>query len=349
MNGVVPQISVVICSLNGATKIGTCLAAIQRQTLGRDVEVVVVDDGSADETAKVVQRLGFRVLRHATNRGLSAARNTGIRATSAPIIAFTDDDCIPADDWLERVVAEYDDPRILAVGGTVAPFTTDNALLRYLEANNPLAPVEIERTVSSSVLYRAYLYMRRNAVAPVASGRRDVYSLVGANFSVRREHLDLIGLFDERITFGGDEEDVCRRLLLAIPNGRLVYSPAAIVAHDYNPHVRDTLRRSYAYGKGSARAFLKNSHQFPTVFPLPAAVLACSVLGLWHRAAFKVAAALPLLAFPRWPVEALRRRSIEPIGYAYIQMLQETASDVGFAHSFARLRREYMGARGDTQ
>ncbi len=343
----VPDVSVVVCSYNGASKIAACLDALSRQTRLSSAEIIVVDDGSSDATAAIAAQYDVEVLRHRTNRGLSAARNTGIRHSRAAVIAFTDDDCVPADDWLDSILAEYVNDRILGVGGTVAPLLTSNALLRYLEANNPLAPVEVERTVSSSVLYRAYLYCRRNSIAPSSQGRRDVYSLVGANFSARRDVLDAIGLFDERITFGGDEEDVCRRLRLRFPNGRFVYSPNAVVLHDFDPTVRDTLRRSYAYGKGSARAFLKNRNQFPTVFPLPAVVAALLVAGVWRRPALTIAAALPLAAFPRWPVEAVRFRSAEHVGFAYLQLLQETASDIGFARSWSSLRLQYASANGD--
>ena len=186
--------------------------------------------------------------------------------------------------------------------------------------------------------------MRRNATAPANDGKRAVYSLVGANFSARRCVLDAIGLFDDRITFGGDEEDVCRRLRARFPDGWLVYSPDAVVYHDFDPQVRDTLRRSYAYGKGSARAFLKNPAQFPTVFPLPALVVALLGFGMWKRPAALVAGALPLVVFPRWPLEAVRNRRVEFLGYSYIQLLQEAASDVGFARSFAQLRSEYRSA-----
>ena len=337
----IPVLSVVVCSYNGASKLAKCLEALDRQTIRDSIEIIVVDDGSTDGTASIARQFDVDVVVHEANCGLSMARNTGIRRSRAAIVAFTDDDCVPADNWLESVLIEYRDQSVLGVGGTVAPLSTDGALLRYLEANNPLAPVEVERTVSSSVAYRAYLYMRRNAKAPKDDGRRSVYSLVGANFSARRCVLDAIGLFDDRITFGGDEEDVCRRLRAHYPEGRLVYSPAAMVYHDYDPHVRDTLRRSYAYGKGSARAFLKNPQQFPTVFPLPVAVVALAAVGFWKRSAAGLACVLPLVAFPRWPLEAVRNRRIEFLGYSYIQLLQEASSDVGFARSFAQLRSEY--------
>ena len=85
------DLSVVICSLNGAAGVDRCLHALAAQ---KDVElqVIVVDDGSTDDTSGIARERGATVIRHETNRGLAAARNTGIRAASAPVVAFLDDD-----------------------------------------------------------------------------------------------------------------------------------------------------------------------------------------------------------------------------------------------------------------
>ena len=98
-----PQISVVVCTYRRAEKLTACLDALARQTIRDRVEVIVVDDGPDDATAAVASRHDVRLIRHPQNRGLAAARNTGIEAATAPIVAFTDDDCVPADDWLEAL------------------------------------------------------------------------------------------------------------------------------------------------------------------------------------------------------------------------------------------------------
>lgn len=78
------------------------VASACSQTPSPPVEVIVVDDGSADETAAVAERLGARVIRHPRNRGLAAARNTGVEAASCDWVALLDSD----DEWLPHHLAE---------------------------------------------------------------------------------------------------------------------------------------------------------------------------------------------------------------------------------------------------
>ncbi|RPJ75440.1 MAG: glycosyltransferase family 2 protein, partial [Acidobacteria bacterium] len=92
-----PLVSVVIPAYNAAAMIGDALRSVFAQTF-TDFEVVVVDDGSTDDTARVVEALGAGVVRliRQANRGPAAARNAGIAASTAPLIAFLDAD----DEWL---------------------------------------------------------------------------------------------------------------------------------------------------------------------------------------------------------------------------------------------------------
>src|SRR5260370_22075600 len=149
-----PDISVVVCPYSRATKLPRSLEALSRQTVGERAEVIVVDDGSTDTTAQVARAYEVKLLRHAGNQGLAAARNTGVQASRAPIVAFTDDDCVPAPDWLELLLPAYERPEALAVGGTVNPLQTGSLLHPYISAVNPLAPQEPDLRRGYSVPHR---------------------------------------------------------------------------------------------------------------------------------------------------------------------------------------------------
>src|SRR5207249_25305 len=85
-----PRVSVVVCTHNGARTIRDCCEGMRRLDYP-DLEVIVVDDGSTDATAAIVQEYGFRLIRTA-NRGLASARNTGFLVASGEIIAYLDDE-----------------------------------------------------------------------------------------------------------------------------------------------------------------------------------------------------------------------------------------------------------------
>lgn len=104
---VVPLVSVIIPTFNRARVLGRAIASVMAQTFS-DYELIVVDDGSADDTGEVVSRLGGRArFIRQDNRGVSSARNTGIRASRGDLIAFLDSD----DEWLpsklEKQVSLY--------------------------------------------------------------------------------------------------------------------------------------------------------------------------------------------------------------------------------------------------
>ena len=94
-------VSVVIPAYNRAHMLPRALESVAAQAPARPAEVIVVDDGSADDTAEVAKRLGASVLRHPRNMGLSAARNTGVEAAGQPWIALLDSD----DEWLAHHLA----------------------------------------------------------------------------------------------------------------------------------------------------------------------------------------------------------------------------------------------------
>src|SRR5580658_4182092 len=119
------ELAVVICSLNGEAGVSRSLDALGKQTIHGRLEVIVVDDGSTDRTSGVARAHGAVVIRHRVNRGLAAARNSGVRAATAPIVAFLDDDCEPEPEWAERLVAGYCDG-VIGVGGPVVPNGPDS-------------------------------------------------------------------------------------------------------------------------------------------------------------------------------------------------------------------------------
>lgn len=331
-------ISVVVCSRNGAEGVHRCLLALHEQTIRPRIELIVVDDGSTDSTSDVARTHGAIVIRHDHSRGVSAARNSGIRAASAPIVAFLDDDCEPSPTWADRLLAAYDHESVLAVGGTLSVPEPSGILLNYLVRNNPLDPQEEDLERSGGITYRFLLYIRRQWKAPRRAGRRKVHSFPSANMSVRRSALTAVGGFDERIRFGSEDEDLCLRLLRAFPQCGLIFEPGAQVVHHFRRSLRDTLRRSHAYGRGSALMYRKWPDVHLTFFPFPVVVLATVMLSFRFPLLVAADLLLPHLFYPRGLRAAVADHDTRCLLDAYLHLAQETLDDIGVIEGLWRFR-----------
>lgn len=202
-----PQVSVV-CSTHGrADLLPRLIRSLEAQTLPlEDFEVVIVDDASPDDSAAVLDELAarselrLRVLRHRTNRGAAAGRNTAWRAAGASRIAFTDDDCTPAPGWLAAGVSALDSGRDVFVVGPTEPDPNELHLLRR-PFSRSLEVVEPRFFETCNVFYR-------------------------------RDDLEALGGLDERFRTGEDT-DLGLRMLAA--GRRVVWEPAAKVRHRVRP------------------------------------------------------------------------------------------------------------------
>ncbi|WP_419805476.1 glycosyltransferase family 2 protein [Terriglobus sp.] len=127
--------TIVIPTYNGATRIGHCLQSLLAQTADKNIEILVIDDGSTDNTVEIVQRFGLVRVVSQSNAGPAAARNRGAQEAHGEVLLFTDDDCIPFPDWVEAMLAPFTDPAVVGVKGiyrtTQAQLTARFVQLEY--------------------------------------------------------------------------------------------------------------------------------------------------------------------------------------------------------------------------
>ena len=124
-----PLVSVVIPTRDRARRLEAALASLRAQTL-RDFEVIVVDDGSADDTPAVLARFAeVRVVRRHGGGGPGAARNAGWPLARAPLVAFMDDDCVAEPGWLEAGLAAWDGVAERFVQGSTTPLEDELAAM----------------------------------------------------------------------------------------------------------------------------------------------------------------------------------------------------------------------------
>jgi len=218
-----PRISVVVCSCNGGRTIRDACEGLRRLDYP-DYEVIVVDDGSNDDTAAIAGQYDVRLIR-TPNRGLSSARNTGLAAATGEIVAYLDDDAYPDPHWLTYLAATFLSTSHVGVGGpNIAP--AGDGPIAECVARAPGGPVHVLVT------------------------DREAEHIPGCNMAFRTAFLEAVGGFDSRFRSAGDDVDVCWRL--QDRGWTLGFHPAAVVWHHRRNSVRTYWRQQIGYGRAEA-------------------------------------------------------------------------------------------------
>lgn len=262
-----PKVSVIVCSYNGSKTLGDCLRALDRVRYP-DFEIVLVDDGSKDNTQQIVktwleergtlpstplsaesgqviiegqpvanpqpgdpQRLPDFVSIIQPNMGLSYARNAGAWSARGDVFAYTDSDCMPDPDWLYYLIGTLISGDYAGVGGpNISP-----PAVNWIQAAVAAAPGGPSHVLLTDVVAE---------------------HVPGCNMAFWRWAFSGVGGFDPEYRKAGDDVDFCWRLQ---SNGGVVaFSPSAIVWH----YRRFTLKafRSQQEGYGEAEAMLRFKH-----------------------------------------------------------------------------------------
>ncbi|PYM21672.1 MAG: glycosyl transferase, partial [Candidatus Rokuibacteriota bacterium] len=218
-----PRISVVVCSYNGARTIRDCLDGLE-QLAYPDYEVIVVDDGSTDSTAAIACQYDYRLIR-TENRGLSNARNTGLKAATGEIVAYIDDDAYPDPHWLTYLAAWFLNTSHAAMGGPNLAPPGDGPIAECI-ARAPGGPVH------------------------VLLSDCEAEHIPGCNMAFRKDCLEAVGGFDPQFRTAGDDVDVCWRLQER--GWTLGFSPAAMVWHHRRNSLRTYWKQQIGYGRAEA-------------------------------------------------------------------------------------------------
>jgi glycosyltransferase involved in cell wall biosynthesis len=200
-----PFISVVIPVWNSPDLLAKCLAAIAAQTYPRDrYEVLVVDNGSTDETDAVARSFSFVTLLTEPIASSYRARNRGLQSARGDYVAFTDADCIPSPQWLAAAArAAHQNPQAAILAGQIEMFRADAADNRACEKYESAFDFDQAAHASGGVC------MTANWLSP------------------RKTLLDFGG-FRQDLKSGGDW-DLCRRIRSA--GEPIVYVPEMLVSH----------------------------------------------------------------------------------------------------------------------
>jgi GT2 family glycosyltransferase len=225
-----PKVSVIVCSYNGGQTLEACLRSLKKLNYP-DYEVVLVDDGSKDNTREIVSHHPWVRTIHQPNMGLSVARNVGAAHASGEILAYTDSDCMADPDWLYYLVGTLLSGDYAGVGGPNISPPAQN----WHQACVAAAPGGPSHVLLTDVVAE---------------------HIPGCNMAFHRWAFDKVGGFDPEYRKAGDDVDFCWRLQ---QEGQVIaFSPSAIVWH----YRRFTLKafRKQQEGYGEAESLLRFKH-----------------------------------------------------------------------------------------
>ena len=225
-----PKASVVVCSYNGAKTLDRCLTSLKEINYP-NYEVILVDDGSTDNTQEIAASHNWVKNVRQENKGLSFARNVGAHASCGDVIVYTDSDCMADPDWLYYLMGTLLSGDYAGVGGPNISPPAEN----WVQACVSAAPGGPNHVLLTDVVAE---------------------HIPGCNMAFHRWAFDQVGGFDPEYRKAGDDVDFCWRLQQS--GGVIAFSPAAIVWH----YRRFTLQafRKQQEGYGEAESMLRFQH-----------------------------------------------------------------------------------------
>ena len=225
-----PFVSVIVCSYNGGKTLAACLDSLGKLNY-QAYEVILVDDGSTDDTAYIAAQFPSVRYIHQSNHGLSHARNTGAAAAKGEVFAYTDSDCMADVDWLYYLISALASGDYAGVGG---PNVTPPAQ-NWVQACVAAAPGGPSHVLITDTIAE---------------------HIPGCNMAFYRWAFESVGGFDIEFHKAGDDVDFCWRLQQA--GGVIGFSPTAIVWHHRRFTLPTFLKQQNGYGE--AESLLRFKH-----------------------------------------------------------------------------------------
>jgi glycosyltransferase involved in cell wall biosynthesis len=229
----IPFFSVIIPTYNRPEQLATCLESLTRLDYRhQDFEVIVVDDGSKKPLEPVVARfhdqLNLTLIKQ-DNAGPASARNTGVTRARGRYLAFTDDDCMPAPDWLTTLGARFAIAPSCMIGGRIL-----NAL------NNNLYSTASQLLID---YFYDYFYTYFNTGSDQAS------YFTSNNMALASKLFRALGGFDTTFTLAAEDRELCDRWLHH--RHEMIYAPEVRVYHAHKLTLPTFWRQHFNYGRGA--------------------------------------------------------------------------------------------------
>lgn len=333
-----PFVSIVVCTFNGGGRISDCLDSLIHQDYPKsNYEIIVINDGSTDNTPKILTQYPVKIVNHFKNLGICAARDSGLQNASGSIVAYTDDDCIADKNWIKNL-AKHFSRGVMAVGGITVPYSVNTLMEKYMSETGYGNPAPIDFAKSKNPLYRFFVYLK-DMFSPLTDCDTDpipVRSIYTLNASFKKEILIKAGGWVPGFNFREDLE-MCDRLNRLFPSQGIFFTKKAIITHKHRTSFRHFLKQTYTRSESTLKCYIKDK-KVPPIFPFPVFLLLTSFLAFYTSLLLGIVSLilLPQLLYSWWLVKFIKRRKGFYLLYPYTQLSLEFATILGMFRGFVK-------------
>lgn len=319
---VTQKVSVVIPAYNCSKYVDAGLRACASQSWSKeDLEIIIVDDGSTDNSAEIMKKHPVRYI-YQDNSGPAAARNAGWKVASGEIVCFTDSDCVPEEEWVEKIVAKYTSDDIGGVGGSYEIANKESLLAECIHDE----------------------IIQKHAATPAETD-----FLGSFNVSYRKRVLEEVGGFDESFRqASGEDNDLAYRVKKA--GYRLIFDKEIKVAHYHQSSLVKYLKEQCRHGywrmklyrihpdrtKGDSYAGLSDFAQPPLAMAVVGALVASVFYKPLLLAAFSFVLLLVALQLPVTLRAVARNRRLSHLYFLPVLFLRAFARGIGMIKGVLR-------------
>lgn len=311
----VRKISVIIPAYNCAATISKSLAALSAQDHPPGLEIIVVDDGSTDQTAAAIQAFPQVKYFYQPNAGPAAARNRGAAVASGEILFFTDSDCVPHKDWVLKMIQHFTDPQVAAVAGSYGIANPQSWLASGIHAE---------------IMFRHHRLMPLN---PKAFG--------SYNVAIRREIFQKVGGFDTSYRYAsGEDNDLSYKI--GKSGYKIYFERSALVDHHHTESLGRYLFEQFRHGFWRAKMYREHPDMargddytfFKDIIEMPLAVLNVLMFMFFFLkvapAELAVAYLILFIGFELYYAARMIGGSFQPIVFSIVMFLRAHWRLAGF-------------------
>ncbi|HEX8965449.1 MAG TPA: glycosyltransferase family 2 protein, partial [Patescibacteria group bacterium] len=317
--------SVVVCTYNREKFIKECLRTLTNLDFPKNkFEIIVVDDGSTDNTINIVKKFPVKLIQHSQNKGIGAARNTGLANAKGDVYICFDDDCNVSKDWLKNLALAYekfDKNKVAGIAGIIELKDKGGLIEKYVYETGYGNPSPTHYTKTTNIFSRFFSYLKHMFLPSLETNKKffEVGEIWGANCSFPVEVLKEVNGWDQNLS-GVEDTDLCDRIKKKFPTKKFMCTKDAVLYHDHKLSLKNFLLKPYSRGVAIFNFYEKKEKAQP-IFPFPILIILLSALLTFINPLSVIFSLLllPQLFYIWWGLKFITKRKAYYLLFPYLQ------------------------------